>query len=108
MLTRDNSLGDPPTIDISPTEENDQFHPRTSSSTSQDFHQKFLSNNIRRSRIVTWRSVIRDLFYGDFAVSVECKSCGEISTRYESFQMLEVSIPSAEQLTDFIDDGVES
>lgn len=55
----------------------------------------------KSSRIVTWRSVIQDLFYGDFAVSVECSNCGEVSTRYEGFQMLEVSIPSDDQILDF-------
>jgi ubiquitin C-terminal hydrolase len=98
--------------DMSPSEDNgngDQFHSRTSSATSHDLHRKFSpTSHVRRSRIVTWRSIIRDLFYGDFAVSVECKTCGEISTRYESFQMLEVSIPTVEQLADFTDDGTAS
>ena len=62
---------------------------------------KSLRPQSKSSRIVTWRSVIQDLFYGDFAVSVECQSCGEVSTRYEGFQMLEVSIPSDEQIADF-------
>ncbi|OQV21968.1 putative Ubiquitin carboxyl-terminal hydrolase 33 [Hypsibius exemplaris] len=95
-----------------------RFHSRTSSATSHDLlhpkarsHQNHHAINhplARRSRIVTWRSIVRDLFYGDFAVSVECRGCGEISTRYEGFGMLEVSIPTAEQLADFVDDGTSS
>lgn len=39
-------------------------------------------------------------------MTIECRNCGEVSTRYENFQMLEVSIPSVEQLAELADSGL--